>query len=333
MDPKRLKSPRMASLLFTLLMSVFTLSGRVSLAGESLPYLEQVEIVSSWEQLGDTATLSVPRNLKLGDRRIEEVINRGNAISIELGYDGNLVNVFGGYITRIYPGVPLRIEAQDEAYKLRQSTYNLSYKSVNLRQLAADIAPGYNIEARDIELGKFIVRDVSAAKVLQELRSKYSLPSFFRDNTLYIGSAYPLTNPPVHRYDFRENVDGDRSRLEWRGADDYKLQVKAISILADNTKIETTVGESGGETRTMHFAGITSEAELKKLAQERLSSIRVEGLSGSLMTFGSPRPQHGDIAELLNNPFNDNEGRYYIDKVVTRFGDGYSHELTLGQNA
>jgi hypothetical protein len=151
---------------------------------------------------------------------------------------------------------------------------------------------------------------------------------FTKDNTLYFGPAY------THKFDeansdkntVKYSLSGpttnviDASSLKYVYADERKLQIKAISFVGTNKKIETSVGKSGGDSRTMWFTA-SDEKSLKEMAMQKLKEFNYDGYEGSLKTFLLPLAKPA-MSALITDPVFGREGKYLIEAVKTEWGTG-----------
>lgn len=302
---------------------------RMQVGNFTFPYATEVEITSSWEELTDRATITVPRKLSFGGETItrgEGLFKIGDQVRIELGYDGNYVSRFSGYLTRIYPGTPLRFEAEDAMWLLKRNSLTKSYPKVTLQQLLADISP-IPFQAATVQMGQFRLDRVTPAQALEHLRKEYGIQSWVRDGKLYSGLAYWPELRRERSFGFELNIISDS--LEYQRQEDLRLKVQAISIQPDNSKKEVTVGDPDGEARTIYYYNL-SEADLKALAERDLERFRYTGYKGSFTAFGEPDVQHGDLISLTDNRYGDRNGRYLTKQVVTSYGmGGIRQSITL----
>lgn len=318
---------------------MFVLKSHITIGALEFDFVIDIKIVKTWKQLTQTAILKFPRNIVVrtsGDdysnKSLNEVIKKGDAVTIKLGYGANMQTEFTGYVAYLKPNTPIEIQCEDEMWKLKQTTVKKSWKSVNLKTLVAEIAPDYQVNVLDIELGSFVINEATPAKVLNELKESYGLTSFFKDGVLNVGFPYAVENDRI-KYHFQGNIREDKINLEYKNADDIKLKVKAISILPSNKKIEVEIGDETGETRTMTYYNIKSESELKKIANAEIDKLKVDGFSGHFGAYGVPYADHGDVAELVDKR-NDKAGDHFIDKVVIDFGQsGFIRSLYIGKRA
>jgi hypothetical protein len=296
--------------------------------------VHSVEINSSWDNLTDTAKISVPRKLQWQGKSVtEDLFKRGDKVSIKLGYDFNNKLLFEGFISAVMPGTPLTFQCEDAAWLLKQKTVQkYSEKSnISLQKMLKDICP-IPFDSVDADLGQFKISKATVAQVLAELKKTYSLVSYVRAGKLYVGKPYSGNNQTRQAFHFQKNVvsaDG----LEFQRADDVKLRVKLISMLPDNKKIEVEVGDPDGGQRTLHYYNL-SEAELRRIGTQELEKLKYDGYAGSFTAFGEPMVKHGDIAEITDKKYPERAGKYLIKSVTTTFGvDGYRQKIELDKKS
>ena len=139
-----------------------------------------VEVVRDTESLTDTCVVELPRKVKWqGESTIP--IGRGDEITVWLGYDGNLQLAFRGFITAVGTKNPVRIECEDEMFKLKQiEAKKKAYKSVNLETLLKEQGLGYPLRVMgEQNLGQYRVTADTVASLLDHLQEN-GVRSFFR---------------------------------------------------------------------------------------------------------------------------------------------------------
>jgi hypothetical protein len=319
---------------------MLVLSSHITLGERLAPfdYLHTFELQSSWRTLTDTATLLLPKAVKLRGADLRAYVRSGDTAAVRLGYDGRLQDVYTGYVARVSPEVPLRVHLQDGMYLLKRQAFTASWRNVTLRELITALLPerffaaGYRLVAVDTGIGSFSVSKATCAQVLDVLSNEYALPCFFRGKVLYAGLAYWPQLQRRHVFHFQKNVISHN--LEWRERDDIRLKVVAISMNPNNTKLQVEAGDSDGETRTLHFFN-RSLPDLKREAEAALERFKITGFRGSFTAFGEPFVRHGDIVELRDDFYQErSNGAYLVDEVSYAFGvNGYRQEITLGPQA
>lgn len=311
----------------------------ITIGDLEMPFVMEGVIKSSWKNLTDTAVIKLPRKVKVlqnfTEKSISEVIKKGDKVTIKAGYDGELNTEFEGYVSEVVTGVPLTIKCEDEMWMLKQSSnIQASWRNATLKNVIDKIAPGIKTHVLDMELGAFRINEVNSAQVLQELKKMYGLKSYFKNKELYVGFAYPLDTYKKVKHHFQKNIVDRLETLKYRTKEDIKIQLRAISILPDNTKIEIKLGDEDGALRTLHYYNI-SEQELEQIANREIDDLKYDGFRGSFTGFHLPICHHGDITELQDDLFKERNGSYYIDGVTLRFGynTGIKRDIELGKLA
>lgn len=304
-------------------------------------FVNEVEVNSSWMNLTDTAKIVIPRKLSFKGKPIvigaNAIFERGQAVNIQLGYDKDLHTRFDGYISKVDPRLPISIECEDGIYPLKKNQLaTKTFSAVSLKELLAYIIPStVKYEATmDQGLGKFsISNNATTAMVLDYLRSKFSIYSFFRDGTLYVGLPYVVKLRREHVFHMEKNVI--HSSLEYMRADDLSIRIRAVSINSTtNKQIEVFYPDklTTGETNTIYIQDQT-EADLKAFAKRHYDTFKYEGWRGTLTTFGAPYVNHGDAVELQSNILPEyNGGKYLVKSVKLQFGfdaRGYRQVIEL----
>lgn len=298
-----------------------------------------VHIESGWKRLTDTAELVLPRKaiyLEQGKTRvnfyeIKQYFKKGDPVIIELGYNGNYVQEFAGYITHVSADIPVKIKMEDEMYRVKKLPVNISFPKTSLKNLIQKIAPGYEIDVLEIQLGALKFAKTTAAKVLEYLKDEYSLYSYFDGKKLLVGKVYADDSDlaPVD-LDLEKNVVNNN--LNYKNKDDVLIRINAVSTLSSGSKIEVTIGDENGEERQLTYYNITLKAELTKLANEDFKKYKVDGFTGAITAFGIPFFKHGMKANLNSDLYPDRKGLYYIEETIVDWSEsGYRRKGQLGE--
>lgn len=301
-------------------------------------FVNEVTIETSYENLTDTAKITIPRKLNFDGKPIavgvDSIFKRGDSVKIELGYFPDLRTVFTGYITKVSPKTPIVLECEDNMYLLKTTIIDkYSKTNVTLKQLLTDIL-GDVVEFKtllDVELGSFRITNSSVSKVLDTLKSDYGFYSYFVDGVLSVGLASDASDTQTIEYKFEENIIDDSS-LEYQRSDDMRLKVKAVSLNSkDNSKIEVEVGDDDGALKTFYTQNAT-ESALREFANLKLTEWKYEGFRGTFKTFGEPFIRHGDTAKLISDKFPEKNGLYEVVSVTRDFNtsEGYKQDIELG---
>jgi hypothetical protein len=92
----------------------------------------EAAVTSSWDELTDTCTLTIPRKLVWQGKEVsagaDPLLRRGQSVSVQLGYDDENHPVFQGWVHAVKVQTPVVIECQDDMWRLKQSTLTRSYR-------------------------------------------------------------------------------------------------------------------------------------------------------------------------------------------------------------
>ena len=302
-----------------------------------LYFVTSVSIQSSWKMLTDTAEIILPRKLKLfWGENLNQYIKPGDPVKIELGYNRVLLNEFEGYVTRIERGVPVAMYCEDEMYKLKRKKASYSKRSVKLGELLKDLCGEYEIVTSfgDTELGAVRYADMLVSQILEDVKKKTGLYSYFIGKTLYCGNVYTdkvqLPETKIHLE--RNAVSQDLQQTEG----DY--EVTALAILKGGKKLEAKAGTKGAETVNLTYNDkdktVTVEV-LKEFAERYYEGLKKQKYKGGIELFGIPAVTFGQVIDLKSDITPEMDGKYYIEKVTKEFSDNatYRQKVELGGRA
>ncbi len=309
------------------------LSKQVKIGGYSFTSVNEVSVSSSWEQLTDTCKIVFPRKISWKGRDLatgtDPILVRDLPVSVYLGYNAGLSPVFEGYVRDISAKIPIEVICEDAMYLLKSGEISLSYKSVKLSQLLADLIGDkvpYRVVA-DHSLGRLRIHRATRSKVIDELRQKYFIKMFFRAGVLYAGLAIVPELQSTHRIKFELQVI--ENSLEFRRKEDIRIKLKGIIINRDNSKKEVEVGDDDGEVRTFHYYDVPVNT-VNDLLKKEAERLKYDGYRGSFTTFGYPQVKHGDIVELTSDEYPERDGSYVVKKVDMSFGmNGFRQTIEI----
>ena len=287
----------------------------------------------------------------------DAIFKRGDKVKIELGYYPNLETRFTGYISHVSSTLPIEIKCENQMWLMKQfaviypeaATHNFTSKqkgsyfatsnNLTLKQLI-DIVLSfqpttqtkieYKLIDDNMSIGKWLINNITASKVLDVLKDRYGLYSYFKDDgILYVGFPSDASNSVIQELVF-EDVVINQDTLNWENADDARIKIHGVSMLSDNTKLEYDAGDEGGDTITKICVN-QDMAGLKKFVTEMLKGFKYTGYRGSIKTFGEPPLNSGDVVKLTSRKLPERNGNYLIKSVKVEDGtNGYFQTLELG---
>lgn len=319
---------------------------------EPFNFVTDIEIRSGFKDLTDTAIIKFPKKVKAEGKDLREILKKGNAVKIDLGYDGKVAydtygetqTEFEGVISEIKPGIPFEIRCEDDMWFLKQITVTQSFSNVTLKQLLtflmAKASEHYKRQflfdcKTDTDLGKVRILKSTIAQVLAELKTKYGIYSFFAEGKLHSGLPYLSTfeyrNATNHVLHFQKNILS--SNLSYQSSEDRKIKVKATSILPNGDKVEVDgIGDASGEERTLTFFNIKSKQALRDIAESEMKKFKSDAYQGSVTTSGAPYIRHGHSVTLEDDFYPERQGgTYKVEQTIVRFGQSaFRREILTG---
>lgn len=291
-----------------------------------------VEITRDIETLTDMCVLQLPKKITWQGES-STPLKRGDEVTVWLGYDDDLRFAFNGFITTIGLKTPVTISCEDYMFKLKQQeAKKLAYKSVTLEQLLKDQNLGIKYKVfGEQNIGQYRVTADTVSALFGHLKDHGGIRSFVRmedgEPVLFCGVLFEKDK--THKQAFATGVNIiDDSQLKVQNAADVKIKVKAVSLMPNNKKIRVEVGDTDGETRTLH-AYNKKEKELKAWAEQELKRLKRDGLTGSFTTFGA-----GLVDKLDNLGVKidgERKGIYQTQKNVIKYSPGgFRQDITIG---
>lgn len=301
-------------------------------------YPISLNIKTSTTDVTDTAVIELPLMAVLKSTELlslEKEIKRGDAVTVQLGYNNELNTEFSGFVSNIIAEKTLKVECDNNAFILKNELPNKNFRNTTLKDILSYISTSFNIklnsEIPEVTFASFLLKDVTGLQAIEKLKSEYGLTAFFdKKGALYVGLAYTYLQPRKI-FDLSLNVIPNNSSLKFKKEDEIKFKIKAISILKNNQRLEVETGDNEGEVRTLYFHNITSESELKRLANEEIQKYKYTGYDGSIVTFGLPYVEKGCSIELRDANYPQRQGTYYAESVNVSFGkQGFRRTIELG---
>lgn len=292
-----------------------------------------IEFESTFKEMTSRGTLTLPRNIKFFDKyRVRDVFRRGDPVLISFGYNYAMKEEFRGYIATVSADIPIAIEFEDEMFKLRSLPVNFSARNVNLKELIQKIAPGYNVDADEIQLGAVRLSRTTAGAVIEKLQQDWGFFTWMDGNTIVCGKYYATKSDiPPFRFHLERNCVS--TSLNYKRKEDVLIIFRYSSTDRFGKKIEVEFGDKDyTEVVNRNFNNIKVKAELEFLAKSDYGKAKVDRFDGSFTAFGWPSVTHGLKCQLESSLYPDRSGTYYIEKVAKNFDDGgIRQQITLGQ--
>jgi hypothetical protein len=302
-------------------------------------YVNNIEVSTSIGNLTDTAKVTLPRRVDLKGQRLNDFIGRGNRITIQTWYRGyEKRTIFKGYITSVTSETPMVIEAENEMWLLKQTKVKPKrYAHFSLKDFLAEYCPGIELVMPEgIEFGEVILKEeMTVVRVLDYLKQNYPFNAFFQDGKMV---AVMMTSQLKEKktVTFKKGFNTISDTLKYTLAEDIKIQIVAKSILANNKKLEAKSPKDNDakecEVRTFYNPKCKTQESLKKYADDRLKTLKVDKMSGDITAFGEPFVRKGDRILFRDDINKERDNKVFvIEAVKYSFGiGGYRQTVTLG---
>lgn len=314
---------------------MFRLTAKIEIKGAkkwTFDKVASVEITRDIETLTDICVLQLPKKIKWQGESTNP-LKRGDEITVWLGYDDDLQFAFRGYITTIGLKTPITIQCEDYMFTLKKKeAQKLAYKSVTIEKLLKDQNLGIKVKVcGEQNIGQYRVTADTVSGLLGHLKDHGGIRSFIKivndEPVLFCGVLFDKDKSHKQAFETGVNIIDD-SQLDTQNAADVKIKVKAVSLMPDNKKVKVEVGDTDGETRTVHTYN-KKEKELKAWAEQELERLKRDGLTGSFTTFGA------ELVDKLDNIGikidGERKGVYQVQKNVIKYGtSGLRQEIAIG---
>lgn len=311
-------------------------------------FANSIEIRTNAKTYSDTATIVLPQNMNDINNKISDKINVGSVVQIYLGYDGNLLKEFDGYVKSINPNSPMTIECEDEAFLYKQQPLpGKVYKGATFRSLLTDIYKG-ELRTTDDKLGDIAIQEgATLIDVLDELAETYEINAYWQNNILYVNYEFEKKPEKTCVFDIQRNVPIGTDNINILKQNDWKPVSHGIIKRSNGTSehvyasykdalmneiIVSQTRPLGAINDFSYTSDTMTIKDMEKYVKIRLKNLYYTGLAGDITTFGIPSLKHGDEANIIDNRMPDRNGVYNITEIVKTFNltTGYKQKCTIG---
>jgi hypothetical protein len=224
-------------------------------------FLADFSASSTWQNLSDTAELTIPRTLYFIDKNEQKytfngksviglpdsspLIMKNDKVKVRCGYRWyddtiqryyvELKTKFDGWVAEINPARPMTLKLVDNMYVLQNNLApNKTWKAsqYTMGKMVKDLVEplGFEVRTNDIitNIGDFVTENETIADVLTRLRKDYKIESWFRGNVL---TCSPIVYWPAdrkeHIFDFQYNII--EYDLTYQRIDDEQVGMEVFS--------------------------------------------------------------------------------------------------------
>lgn len=314
---------------------MYDMTHKIEIGRWRLALVESVRVEKSVETLSDTAEIVLPGQVMNQRVTLSGRIEEGDAVRIELGYDGEAAEVFEGYVDSVEErDGSIRIACMDALWPMkRKSLRNHQYKKIKLKELlekvCQEVDAGIKVECDyDVTWETFTVMDATGYDVLRKVQEEIRADVYFREGVLHVHPAYSEKGKEVV-LDMQRNVE--QSSLKYVRGKDRKVEVEVTIYRTDGTQEKVSRGEAGGERVTL-VSPTGDRAGAERIAESALTRSRSDGYEGSVTGWLLPSVVPTDTVRIRDAGAEGSEGLYYVVKTVTEYSAGGGRRtVTIGR--
>ena len=323
----------------------YAMTYRITVGSYRLRTLDSVKIVKSAETLADTAVIVIPGHSINKALEIEDKIKCGDDVEILLGYDGEFLLEFKGYVNRIAADDnTIQLECEDALYLFKKNLKNRELKNISLKAFlneivrevnqinkAAGTPTNYTVKCDySFTWEKFTIFKATAFDVLKKVQEETKANIYFRDEILHIHPQYSeIFNEDLVIYDFERNIE--KSQLKYMLQRDKKIEVEVSATMIDGKTKKIKYGTPGGTKREISI-GTADEASMKSRAEQEWNLFAYDGYEGNFTGWLIPFVEPAYKIRIQDSSHAYKNGSYYVVAVETKFSSsGGERTITIGK--
>lgn len=300
-----------------------------------LALMAECEIISSVDNLADTATIVLPEAVMNDVLNFDNKIKRGSEVLIQMGYDDNLKTEFVGFIQDITTNdSSIKILCEDSLFLFRVSVPDVEFKPTTLTQvgqyLIDNIDSTYALKCDyDINYEKFTIHQATGYDVLKKLQDETKANIYFNTELkeLHIHPPY-VEKGGEALYSMQYNIEN--SSLEFLNRLDNKVEVTVESTNIKGEVSEVISGTTGGDRVTLKV-GSMDKASMQRIANAEVLRRSASGYEGSYDGWLLPFVKPTYSVRIKDEDYPDKTDWYYCKSVTTNLSDaGGKRTITPG---
>ena len=294
--------------------------------------------------------------------KYEDIFTFGNEIQIYLGYKDRFEPVITGIITSLTYHfeeenfLDLEIEGYDYLFLLIKSRHFKSWNDMTITDIVSDIVKEYPFNGIEIES-----TDIYTNQIRQENETDFNLLKSFSKNIGYEffvseKGKFIFRNPNIETSK-EITLNFSNELIFFRPTIDISQVVNQVFVKGWNPEIKQEIvgTASSGDEKIINSSKkkgtevvqeslnipivhevrvpVKTQEEADKMAKSILNELSLMYLKGKGTSIGIPDIKPGIVIELkgLGEKFS---GKYYVEKVVHRFGDnGFNTKFEVRGNS
>ncbi len=328
-------------------MPLLQLNSEISIGQYTFTGVHELRIRKGLHGYMEMAIMQLPTKAYVikGSRVSEEqttgtIITEGDPVIIKLGYNGELVTEFEGFVRRRNLAIPLEIECEGYVRKLRLKYMDADLtKGISLKSLLEKVCEGTDISV-DCKVaytiyGRNLV-NASGTKVLDEIRraSEGAISIFFIEPkklwaglvyTPYLDGKAPFNLPTV-KYRLGWNCIMDNNLKERIPIEQVQIIINGMLVTGDS--VRTSSDEKVAKRRLQYqLNNWHDESTLKAIANEKQRQLNYTGYEGYVTGLLQPYCAPGWDAYIKDSRYPERDGLYLVESTEVLFGINGSRRI------
>jgi len=250
------------------------------------------------------------------------IFSEGDAVEVQLGYNGNNTTRFVGFVKRINYAKPLTLECEGYSYLLKDNVFTKSYTSTTVKDILKDLVRDTKIKLSDaipeIALKNVVFKNFPAQKVLEWMTKELLLSVYFDFDTLYVGSSKYGLKKPIVKLQIGWNTanDGDLKK-DIKGSD---IQINVVEKSSEGSVKRTKSDlKKYSTTKDVKIRAGMPAAIVKEITNELQKIENFGGYKGDIDCFLEPHIEKSYVAEIIDKNYPDREGSYFVEELEGSF--------------
>jgi len=268
---------------------------------------------------------------------VNQAFQSGDQITITANYEGYPeVNIFKGFITDFNMGTPTTIKCSDYIYLLEQSSINVSFASISLRQLITNVIKGTGItlmdDSFDFQLVNITYSLMSPAAILESIKKEMGLNISLSDNRIYCNLASNI----LSSVKFASDRNVIKCDLQKPYAVFQAYKIKAWFFNENGTKDSYEYGPAEGVLQEAFFwkvkrgndiivDGKSVPENYQKLAKEALIGLKQRKYKGTIETLLYPECDLFWKVIYTDVRYPDRNANYTVTGITTTLDENGFH--------
>jgi len=321
------------------------LNSNITIGSFQFSGVHEVVISRSIHSAVDKAVITLPSIAKIfrdGKSSPDMVttgnqFNEGDAVTIQLGYNGVLQTEFQGFVQRRDMNMPLAVTCEGYSWLLKRNTVNISEQNISVLDLllaaVSGLDAGYNISVTCrincvLSNVQVVGNGLDVINAIHQYTDGCLSCFFIAPGVLWCGPVYMAYGQGIDvfalgnvAYRLGYNVLKDNS-LKVRTTDDDPVTVQYRKRVGGGALVTGISNIFSNAPRIYrHILNqVADSGTLLELANEKACRINYGGYEGSVEPFLQPAVLPGYQAYITDARYPEQDGTYLVEGVTTTFG-------------